>query len=206
MAVATPKQAIKFAQSLIQRGMPTARSADDSVEEKERFARQVYEYVTRRCCEAPFMTLEKSTETSRTWSQQKIRVAEAIGKFLPPDVYDDLKKRANLNDVQSVMDLHTFKDFSSNIFSHELSDDKRLVDLIFMDEPGPTTSTLVIHYIRLTAKYSGRRALVFKDEYRQLTAEYRRIEFSALPTVLQELERRSRSSLADKMEKWIRGD
>ena len=206
MATATPQQAIRFAQSLVQRGMPTA-SAGDTDEEKRRFASDIFEYVSRRCSEAPFMSLKNSTDTSRTWSQQKVCVSEAIGEFLPADVYENLKRRANLSDIQSVLDLHTFKDFSSHIFSHELSDYERLVDLIFMDEPGPTTSTLVIHYIRLTATYSGERTYLFyRDECRQLTAEYRRVEFSALTSVLQELERRTRATLVDDTERWIHGN
>lgn len=193
MAVASPEDAARFALKMVQDGMPTC-SSKDSIKRKEECARERFDYVTKRCCEAPFLTLDKSSTNQRVWEHQKVRVQDAIGAFLPANVYEDFKSAHNLKDIQSVMDLHTFKDFTSNIFSHELSDSRRLVDVIFFTDPKPTTCTFGIHFIRLVAQYSGERDLVFINEYRKLEAEYHYMEFTGLTGVLQRVEQELRES------------
>lgn len=135
--------------------------------------------------QAPFFVLERSRDDSREWNQQKVTVEDAIGGFLPPDTYRMLTEKANLSDIQSIMDLHTYKDFASNILTRHLSDERELVEVMCISEPDPVSCKLGVYYIRLYAHYEGTRILAYRTrEVRKLTAEFKHQEFSAITSVL----------------------
>lgn len=169
-------EVLNFAVALIQNGVG---SADN---EKER-----YEYITTRLQEAPFFTLERCKTDIREWVQQKVTVEDALKKFLPAKAYAKLREEAGLEDVQNIMDLHTFKDFFSNVWSREISESKDLTDLIHISEPDPVTCKLSVYYVRLVAEYKGTRTGLSTRETRNLTAEYRHMEFTALTSILRKI-------------------
>lgn len=176
--------ALNFAVALIQSG------ANSAADDKER-----YEYITARLQEAPFFTLNRCNTDIREWTHQKVTVEDALKKFLPEKTYAKLMEQANLADVQSIMDLHTFKDFTSNFWTRQISDSKILTDLMHVTEPDPGTCKLSVYYIRLTAEYDGTRTGLKKKETRKLTAEYRHMEFTALTSILKKIKEQKENDM-----------
>lgn len=166
------RDALLFARSYIQKGF---EGADD----EKRF-----KYITSRLQENPCFVLERSREDFREWHQQKVTVKDAIGRFLPSDIYRMLTEKADLSDMQNIMDLHTYKDFSSNIFTRHLSDSRELVELMHISELDPVACKLGVYYIRLNAEYEGHRWGLSKTEVRTLTADFKYQEFTAVTSLL----------------------
>lgn len=181
------EDALKFAVALVQTGVSSAR------DEKGR-----YEYITKRLLDAPFFTLERSTTDTRKWSNQKVTVEDALKKFLPEDAYTKLIKKSRVDDMQSVMDLHTFKDFRTKIWTNQVSGSKEVMDMIHISEPDPVTSKLSVYFIRLYAEYEGTRSGLRRQETRNLTAEYRYMDFTALTSILKEIKQRKESDIVAK--------
>ena len=166
------RDALLFARSYIQRGF-------EGEDDENRF-----EYITSRLHENPCFVLERSRDDFREWHQQKVTVEDAIGRFLPPDIYRMLAEKADLSDMQNIMDLHTYKDFSSNIFTQRLSDSRELVELMHISVPDPVACRLGVYYIRLNAEYKGHRVVLNKTEVRTLTADFKYQEFTAITSLL----------------------
>lgn len=179
-------EALKFAIALVQTGVSSAR------DEKGR-----YEYITKRLQDAPFFTLERSKTDNRKWKNQKVTVGDALQKFLPEDAYKKLIEKNCMDDVQNVMDLHTFKDFRTNVWTNQVSGEKEVLDVIHISEPDPVTCKLSVYYIRLFAEYEGTRSGLSRKETRNLTAEYRYMDFTALTSILKELKQRKESDVVE---------
>ena len=167
------RDALLFARSYIQKGF-------EGTDDEKRF-----EYITRRLQENPCFVLERTRDDFREWHQQKVTVKDAVGRFLPSDIYRMLTEKANLSDIQNIMDLHTYKDFSSHIFTHQLSDSRDLVEVMHISEPDPVACTLGVYYIHLNAEYDGKRSWGFSTtELRTLTADFKYQEFTAITSLL----------------------
>ena len=186
MARPSIEDALLFARSYIQRGF-------EGTNEEWRL-----DYITSRLQENPCFVLERSGDDFHEWQQQRVTVKDAIGRFLPPDIYRMLTERADLSDMQNIMDLHTYKDFSSNIFTHHLSDSKELVELMHISEPDPVACKLGVYYIRLNADYEGQRWGLSSREVRTLTAEFRYQEFTAVTSLLvQVMQQKEQEAVAE---------
>jgi len=174
MAIARPsnRDALLFARGYIQKGF-------EGTGDEKRF-----EYITSRLQENPCFVLERSRDDFREWNQQKVTVKDAIGRFLPSDIYRMLTEKANLSDMQNIMDLHTYKDFRSNILTHHLSDSRELVEVMHISEPDPVACKLGVYYIRLNAEYEGHRWATYRQEVRALTADFKYQEFTAITSLL----------------------
>lgn len=185
-------EALDFAVALIQTGLSSSKSHEER-----------YEYITKRLQEAPFFALDRCKTDTREWHQQKVTAKDALKKFLPERAFKKFVEQTSLSDVQSVMDLHTYKDFFSNIWTNEVSGSKKLTDLIHISDPDPVTSKISVYFIRLVAEYSGSRRGFTSDVTRSLTAEYQYMEFSALTTVLKEIMRQKQSDVVVESMKWL---
>ena len=188
------REAMLFARQLIHKGM------EGLTGEKER-----YEYITRRCLQAPFLALSRSQEDKRVWTNQRVNIKDAVGSFLPADVYDNIEDRSHKEkNMQDVMDLTTFKDFGfTTIFSNTIHSHAELVDLIHIDVPDTVTSVMKIYYIRFEAKYNGERSYGFVQVTdRELKATYRKMEFSALTSVLLKVKEKREQGVMEDTMKW----